>query len=69
MQIMLNIFSVEKLFKELVESGHPALEPLVITRKGELSIKHEFLFDPKAVYALFYIHGFVHLIFYNGYGI
>lgn len=51
--------SVEKLFIQLVETGHPALEPLVVTPSGILSIKHDYLFDPKAIYALFYVHGSV----------
>ncbi|XP_041347391.1 gametogenetin-binding protein 2-like [Gigantopelta aegis] len=49
--------SVERLFSQLVESRHPALEPLLITSRAELSLKHEYLFDPRALYALFYIHG------------
>uniref|UniRef100_K1S3Z7 Gametogenetin-binding protein 2 n=1 Tax=Magallana gigas TaxID=29159 RepID=K1S3Z7_MAGGI len=49
--------SVERLFSQLVEGQHSALEPLIITRKGVLSVNREFLFDPKALYALFYIHG------------
>ena len=52
-------FSVERLFTQLVEGQHSALEPLIITRKGVLSVNREFLFDPKALYALFYIHGYV----------
>lgn len=51
------IYSVERLFSQLVEGQHSALEPLIITRKGVLSVNREFLFDPKALYALFYIHG------------
>lgn len=50
-------YSVERLFSQLVEGQHSALEPLIITRKGVLSVNREFLFDPKALYALFYIHG------------
>lgn len=49
--------SVERLFSELAKSGHPAVEPLVITKHSELSIKREQLFDPRALYCLFYIHG------------
>jgi len=48
---------VERLFKQLAESGHPALEPLVITKASGLSIERNVLFEPKALYALFYIHG------------
>ncbi|KAK7488218.1 hypothetical protein BaRGS_00020525 [Batillaria attramentaria] len=49
--------SVERLFHELAKSGHPAVEPLVITKHSELSIKREQLFEPRALYCLFYIHG------------
>ncbi|XP_025093068.1 gametogenetin-binding protein 2-like [Pomacea canaliculata] len=49
--------SVERLFLQLVKSGHPAVDPLVITQHSELSIKHELLFDPRALFCLFYIHG------------
>ncbi|ESP04183.1 hypothetical protein LOTGIDRAFT_136639 [Lottia gigantea] len=49
--------SVEHLLNLLVASQHPTLEPLVVTQRAELSLKHEYLFDPKAVFALFYIHG------------
>lgn len=49
--------SVERLFKQVSESGHPALEPLVITKTSGLSIERNVLFEPKALYALFYIHG------------
>ncbi|CAC5394332.1 Gametogenetin-binding protein 2 [Mytilus coruscus] len=49
--------SVERLFNDLVESQHTALEPLIITRRGVLSVNRDSLFDPKALYALFYIHG------------
>lgn len=51
------LFSVERLFLQLVKSGHPAVDPLVITQHSELSIKHELLFDPRALFCLFYIHG------------
>lgn len=49
--------SVERLFNQLVESQHPALEPLLVTRRSVLSLSRDSLFDPKALYALFYIHG------------
>lgn len=49
------------MFLRLVESGHPALEPLIVTKDSILSLKRECLFDPKAIFALFYIHGFVKL--------
>ncbi|PFX23903.1 gametogenetin-binding protein 2-like [Stylophora pistillata] len=49
--------STERLYNQLVESGQPALEPLIITSSGVLTIDRPFLNDPKLVYALFYIHG------------
>ncbi|XP_013401216.1 gametogenetin-binding protein 2 [Lingula anatina] len=49
--------SVEKLFGQLVETGYPALEPLIVAATSCLSISRNYLFDPKAIYALFYIHG------------
>jgi len=49
--------SVERLFHQLVKSGHPALEPLVISSSSYLSIKPDYLDDPKALYSLFYVHG------------
>ncbi|KAL9980103.1 hypothetical protein ACROYT_G008646 [Oculina patagonica] len=49
--------SVERLYNQLVESGQPALEPLIITNSGVLTIDDPFLQDPKRVYALFYVHG------------
>ncbi|XP_064653255.1 gametogenetin-binding protein 2-like isoform X2 [Lineus longissimus] len=49
--------SVERLFSQLARSSHPALEPLVITKDSELSINRNYLLDPKAMYALFHVHG------------
>ena len=51
-------FSIEQLFNQLVESHHPALEPLVVTTDSYLSIQRDVLFDPKSIYALFHIHGY-----------
>ncbi|XP_069136563.1 gametogenetin-binding protein 2-like [Argopecten irradians] len=48
--------SVERMFHQLVDSQHPALEPLIVTQRGELSINRDKLFDPRALYALFNIH-------------
>ena len=50
-------FSVEQLYQQLIDSGHPVIEPLILTPDGYLSIKREVLYDPKSIYALFYIHG------------
>ncbi|KAK0060550.1 gametogenetin-binding protein 2 [Biomphalaria pfeifferi] len=49
--------SVERLFYQLQKSQHPALEPLVITPRGELSVQLEYLFDPRSLFALFHVHG------------
>ncbi|KAK3775473.1 hypothetical protein RRG08_027229 [Elysia crispata] len=49
--------SVERLFTQLQKSQHPALEPLVITPRGEMSIQHEYLFDPRSLFSLFHVHG------------
>lgn len=39
--------SVERLFYDLMKSGHPALDPLLITADGLLSIKKEVLESPQ----------------------
>ncbi|KAK1133649.1 hypothetical protein K0M31_011442 [Melipona bicolor] len=39
--------SVERLFYDLMKSGHPALDPLVITPEGLLSIKDDVLESPQ----------------------
>lgn len=49
--------SMERLYEQLMESGHATLDPLVVTKNGVLSVCRNFLFDVKAVYALFYVHG------------
>ncbi|XP_005102714.1 gametogenetin-binding protein 2 [Aplysia californica] len=49
--------SVERLFVQLQKSQHPALEPLVITPRGEMSVRHEYLFDPRSLFSLFHVHG------------
>lgn len=49
--------SVERLFNQLVKSQHPALEPLIINKSSVMSISRNYLFDPRALYSLFYIHG------------
>lgn len=49
--------SVERLYNQLWESGQPAIEPLIITASGVLTLSESFLIDAKLIYALFYIHG------------
>jgi len=57
--VVVCVFSVERLFNQLVKSQHPALEPLIVTKRAEMSINRNYLFDPRALYSLFYIHGYV----------
>lgn len=49
--------SVERLFSHSVETGSPALEPLVVKPKGMLTLSKACLADMKKLYTLFYIHG------------
>ncbi|XP_075876262.1 gametogenetin-binding protein 2 [Nelusetta ayraudi] len=49
--------SVERLFSHLVESGNPALEPLVVKAPNTLSVAKACLSDVKKLYTLFYVHG------------
>lgn len=49
--------SVERLYNQLLESGQPALEPLIIKTSRVLTLSNSFLLDPRLIYALFYIHG------------
>lgn len=49
--------SVERLFVQLQKSQHPALEPLLITPRGEMSVRREYLFDSRSLFSLFHIHG------------
>ncbi|KAL6260622.1 hypothetical protein P5V15_008142 [Pogonomyrmex californicus] len=48
--------SVERLFYELMKSGHPALDPLVITPDGMLSIKDDVLNSPQQLCTLLHGH-------------
>lgn len=43
----LNLFSVERLFFELMGSGHQALDPLIVTPEGILTISEESLQSPR----------------------
>ncbi|XP_072302724.1 gametogenetin-binding protein 2 [Eucyclogobius newberryi] len=49
--------SVERLFSHLVESGSPALEPVLVKSTGMLSVMKSCLSDVKKLYTLFYVHG------------
>ncbi|XP_024883941.1 gametogenetin-binding protein 2-like [Temnothorax curvispinosus] len=48
--------SVERLFYDLMKSGHPALDPLVITSNGMLSIKDDVLKSPQQLCTLLHGH-------------
>nr|XP_055054135.1 gametogenetin-binding protein 2 isoform X1 [Misgurnus anguillicaudatus]XP_055054136.1 gametogenetin-binding protein 2 isoform X1 [Misgurnus anguillicaudatus] len=49
--------SVERLFSQLTDSGHFALEPLTLGSSGVLSVTRACITDPRKLYALFYVHG------------
>ncbi|KAG7188191.1 hypothetical protein KM043_017684 [Ampulex compressa] len=48
--------SVERLFYDLMKSGHPALDPLIITPKGVLSIKDDILGSPQLLCTMLHGH-------------
>ncbi|GAB1866733.1 Gametogenetin-binding protein 2-like [Camponotus japonicus] len=48
--------SVERLFYDLMKSGHPALDPLVITPNGKLSIKDDVLESPQRLCTILHGH-------------
>ncbi|KAL0994797.1 hypothetical protein UPYG_G00127280 [Umbra pygmaea] len=47
----------ERLFSQLVESGNPALEPLIVKPNGMLSVAKSCVADARKLYTLFYVHG------------
>uniref|UniRef100_A0A8C4NE63 Gametogenetin-binding protein 2 n=1 Tax=Eptatretus burgeri TaxID=7764 RepID=A0A8C4NE63_EPTBU len=49
--------SVECLYSALMESGNPALEPLVLAPNGLLSVYRSYVMDSRKLYSLFYLHG------------
>ncbi|KAK3871245.1 hypothetical protein Pcinc_001565 [Petrolisthes cinctipes] len=49
--------SVERLFNQLKDSGHPALEPLVITSTGILTVHRKHALQPRLLSSLFTNHG------------
>ncbi|KAK7086590.1 Gametoproteintin-binding protein 2 [Halocaridina rubra] len=49
--------SVERLFNQLRASGHPALEPLVITDNGILTVLRKYALQARSLGALFSDHG------------
>ncbi|XP_062552982.1 gametogenetin-binding protein 2-like [Armigeres subalbatus] len=51
--------SVERLFYQLMLSGHPTLDPIVITGKGVLTISEEKMKSPQAVCTLLHKHKLV----------
>lgn len=48
--------SVERLFYQLMLSGHPTLDPVVITNKGILTICDDKIKTPQSVCTLFHKH-------------
>lgn len=48
--------SVERLFYDLMKSGHPALDPLMITPEGLLTIKDEILESPQLLCTMLQEH-------------
>ncbi|XP_055627302.1 gametogenetin-binding protein 2-like [Toxorhynchites rutilus septentrionalis] len=48
--------SVERLFYQLMLSGHPTLDPIVITNKGILTISDDKMKSPQSVCTLFHKH-------------
>ncbi|XP_058445588.1 gametogenetin-binding protein 2-like [Malaya genurostris] len=48
--------SVERLFYQLMLSGHPTLDPVVITSKGILTINEDKIRCPQAICTLLYNH-------------
>lgn len=54
--INVNAFSVERLFCQLMESGHSTLDPLVVTPEGILTVKQDKLLKPQALCTLLHGH-------------
>jgi hypothetical protein len=48
--------SVERLFYQLMLSGHPTLDPIVITNKGVLTVRDDKLRSSQAICSLLYKH-------------
>lgn len=51
--------SVERLFYQLMLSGHPTLDPIIITGKGVLTINEDKLKSPQAICTLLHKHKMV----------
>ncbi|XP_068239482.1 gametogenetin-binding protein 2-like isoform X1 [Palaemon carinicauda] len=49
--------SVERLFNQLKDSGHPALEPLAVTNNGVLTVLRKYALQARSLGALFSDHG------------
>lgn len=49
--------SVERLFNQLRVSGHPALEPLLVTGSGALTVQRKYALQARALGSLFSDHG------------
>lgn len=48
--------SVERLFNQLRVSGHPALEPLVVTGSGALTVQRKYALQTRTLGSLFSDH-------------
>jgi hypothetical protein len=48
--------SVERLFYQLMKSGHPALDPLFVSPEGILSVRKEQLESPQVLCTLLHGH-------------
>jgi len=53
--------SVERLFYQLMKSGHPALDPLFVSPEGVLSIRDEQLESPQVLCTLLHGHRYVEI--------
>jgi len=49
--------SVERLYLQLADSGHLAVDPVLVTSESLLTLSTELLRQPKALSALFLLHG------------
>lgn len=49
--------SVERLFNQLKDSGHPALEPLAVNSNGVLTVLRKYALQARSLGTLFSDHG------------
>lgn len=53
---LLRFSSVERVFYQLMKSGHPALDPILISEDGVLSLREDKLSAPQPLCTLLYRH-------------